>query len=186
MLQHAATLCNTWTPIASKTAKVNGQRCSILGAVVHDTLQHAATRCNTLQHATTRCNTLQHATTRCNTLQHAVTHCNTLQHTATHCNTLQHARLHIDIAEHTTRCNTLQHLDTDRPRKQEHSLRCSVLGAVVHDTLQHAATRCRKLQQTATRTTASKYCNTHNALQHCNTWKQITLENRNTVNSAAF
>jgi len=43
---------------------------------MRNTLQHAATRCNTL-------NTLQHAAARCNTLQKTATRCNTLQHAAT-------------------------------------------------------------------------------------------------------
>ena len=46
-------------------------------------MQQTATHCNTLQHMQ------HTATHCCNTLQHAATHCNTLQHTATHCcNTL--------------------------------------------------------------------------------------------------
>ena len=34
-------------------------------------------------------NTLQHAATRCNTLQHTTANFNELHHTATYCNTLQ-------------------------------------------------------------------------------------------------
>ena len=56
--------------------------------------------CNTLQHAATRCNTLQYrplvAVSLANpfavlgyVLQHTATHYNTLQHTGTHCNTLE-------------------------------------------------------------------------------------------------
>ena len=64
-----------------------------------NTLQHAATRCNTLhgffqlQHVSKSkrvCNTLQHSATSCNTLQHPATPYNTLQHPATCCNTLHH------------------------------------------------------------------------------------------------
>ena len=87
-----------------------------------NTLQHAATYCNTLntlQHAAAlyqarpaaHCNTLQHTATHCNTLQHieyTAAHCNTLQHTATHCNTLQHTATHCNTLQHTaTHCNTL-------------------------------------------------------------------------------
>jgi len=39
-------------------------------------------------------NTLQHAATRCNTLQHAEGNYDILQHTATHCNILQDAGGH--------------------------------------------------------------------------------------------
>ena len=80
-----------------------------------NTLQHAATRCNTLQlciwfetcfvnHDVIDNRALQHTATHCNSLQHTATHCNTLQHTATHCNTLQHTATH---------CNTLQHTATE-------------------------------------------------------------------------
>ena len=78
-----------------------------------NSLQHAATRCNTLQHperqailgvcgTATHCNSLHLTATLCNTLQHperqalkgifaTATHCNSLQHSAARCNTLQHA-----------------------------------------------------------------------------------------------
>jgi len=73
--QHTAPHCNepSILPLAQPPRQVEKQdkRCN--------TLQHAATHCNTLQH--THSNTLQHAATHCNTLQH--THSNTLQHTAT-------------------------------------------------------------------------------------------------------
>ena len=69
---------------------------------MYDTLQHAATHCNTMQHTATRCNwagekgnaqgLLLITKTLCNILQHTAIHCNTLQHTATHCNTLQLSR----------------------------------------------------------------------------------------------
>ena len=62
-----------------------------------NTLQHAATRCNTRQRKslsstsgaalkTTHCNTLQHTAQHCTILHHTRPHCNTLQHTASHCN----------------------------------------------------------------------------------------------------
>ena len=68
--------------------------------VVHfltdNTLQHAATCCNTVNtcrltillhplfslHTATHCNPLQPTATHCNPLQHAATHCNALHHTA--------------------------------------------------------------------------------------------------------
>ena len=78
-----------------------------------NTLQQAATRCNTLQHADTLVELVkssnwfsawysdavlplvsQYLKTRCNTLQHAATSCNTLQYAAIRCNTLQHATTH--------------------------------------------------------------------------------------------
>jgi len=85
--------------------------CSALetSTTVRNTLQHAATHCNTLQYYTTLmfARTLTHPhhfTTRCNTLQHPATHheysrCprhtrTILQHAATRCNTLQHAATH--------------------------------------------------------------------------------------------
>ena len=74
-----------------------------------DTLQHAATHCNTRvfgvgcghmpscvwckwRHHFWMClfSTLQRTATHCNALRYTATHCDTLQHTATHCNTLQH------------------------------------------------------------------------------------------------
>ena len=96
--------------------------------------------CNTLQHAATHCNTLQQTlwairqspaivnkptfpqksptylqkshiwqclaiALHCNTLQHAATRCNTLQHAATHCNTLQE---HQAIAKKRLRQSVLQ------------------------------------------------------------------------------
>jgi len=94
---------------------------------VLDTLQLAATHCNTLystvthcsslQHTATHCNTLQHTAALCNTLQLAATHCNTLLHTATHCNTLQRTATHCNTLQHTaTHCNqtrTLQLISKD-------------------------------------------------------------------------
>jgi len=80
------------------------------GKEVPEMVQHLftqiTTRCNTLQHAATCCNTLYNSATPLytyyNTLQHAATRCNTLYNSATPLytdyNTLQHAA---------TRCNTL-------------------------------------------------------------------------------
>jgi len=90
-------------------------------------LQYTARHCNTLQHAATRCNTpvmeneketsredtriydsfmLQHTVKHCNALQHAGDgngegDCNALHHTAPHCTTLQYDA---------TYCNTLKQL----------------------------------------------------------------------------
>jgi len=96
-----------------------------------NTLQHAATRCNTMQHnATPCCGTHTHlcmplrtyalaihTATPCNTVQHGATRCNTVQHAATHCRSththpcmLPHiCTLAIHSHHAATRCNTLQH-----------------------------------------------------------------------------
>jgi len=111
---------------------------------------HNGTHCNTLQHAATRCNTpntfrplqctntnLARRTSHCNTLPHTATHCDILQHTvhlarpghyiaqtrtrlvevynATHCNTLQPTAPRCITLHHAaTRCNTLQHTQNIR------------------------------------------------------------------------
>ena len=53
------------------------------GVIICNTLQHAATRCNTMSQ---RCVRLQHTATYCNTLQRIYHH---LRHAATHCDMLQ-------------------------------------------------------------------------------------------------
>ena len=98
MLQRAAT---SWTHCNTRIAtRRDIWAIHFLERAYCNILQHAAaaTCCNTLQHAATRCNT--HIATRHDTSlpyqrwtfskKHTATHCNTLQHAATHCNTLQH------------------------------------------------------------------------------------------------
>ena len=59
-----------------------------------ETLQKAATHCNTLQQAAADLDRLGSTSDESNTLQHSATHCSTLQQTATHYNTLQHTVTH--------------------------------------------------------------------------------------------
>jgi len=127
-----------------------------------NTLQHAATHCNTggrkeicsyciyynvyaacvhVFKTRSQCNTLQHTAILCNTLQRTATHCNALQHTATHCNTLQYTVTNCNTHKHTTRGD------------QKHCV-CHHLYAVPTEyhcnTLQRTATLCNALQHTAT------------------------------------
>ena len=110
-------LCNsTWTNILQQI-----QVHSVFIWNVHlfcNTLQHAATRCNTLQHN----NYMHRRWRKCCALwirhKRRCRDCTTLLHTATHCNTLQHAAtlwLHASPTTHQRRCrdcNTLQHTAT--------------------------------------------------------------------------
>jgi len=110
--------------------------------------------CNTLQHAATHCNT------HCSILQHIAmqsgafrvqhpqhvrslvsctwTHCNTLQHTATHCNTLQRT------AEQQSVCCS-QHPQTRQVAFKSY-MNTHKNIATHCDTLQHIATHCNTLQ----------------------------------------
>jgi len=110
---------------------------------------------NTLQHAATNCNTLQYTEAYprddlCRvdvryTLQRTVQHiaCSTLQHSTLQHSTLQHSTLqHSTLQHYTLQFNTLQCTEPD-PRDD--------LGSVdVHDTLEDTATPCNMLQHTAT------------------------------------
>ena len=119
-----------------------------------NTLQHAATHCNTFKfmcvysmmrawgtlapHVSALgvcvcCNTLQHAATRCNTLQHAATRCNTLQHAATHCSTSKFMCVYAMMREWGTLA--------------PHASAPGV--CVCCNTLQQAATGCNTLQHTS-------------------------------------
>jgi len=132
---------------------------------------HTLPLCNTLQHAATHCNTPQHSThTLCHivcvyllhtiyTHSHPTTHCNTLHtlythsmrvvathtlHTLPHCNTLQHTATH---------CNTLQHTATLYTHSMSHCMRV-VATHTLHtlplcNTLQHTATHYNTLQHTS-------------------------------------
>jgi len=142
-----------------------------------NTLQHAATRCNT------HCNTLQHTTAHYNALQHTATHwnthCSTLQHTATHtllksqclppalnvwlrtpirrtatnCNTLRHAATHRNTLQHTaTHCNTLQHI------VKRCNTHCNSHYNILQHPLQHTATHCNTLLHTVTHTLLESQC----------------------------
>ena len=107
----------------------------------YNTMQHTATHYNTLlfmctvlfliyvAYLRTHCNTLQPTTTQCNTMQHNTTQCN-------NCNTLQHTAFHMPSCI-SDMCGVPQ--DQLQLREKE---------------LQHTATRCSRLQHTAT------HCNT--------------------------
>ena len=106
-------------------------------------LQHVAMYCSaTLQH--TCCQAHPHRLTALGGLQHTAARCNALQRTAAHCNDLlvghrPHTAIHY---------NTLpQHTATHWLWRA--SQRECLLWEVCH-TLQHKATRCNTLQDTAT------------------------------------
>jgi len=114
----------------------------------YNTLQHAATHCNTLQYqphskGQELCKWGREVTaTYCNTLEYTATHCNTLQHTATHCMTLEHTATSAAFKKATIlevrdggNCNTLQHTTT-----------------------QHTATPCNIRQHAAIHYTISRMC----------------------------
>jgi len=159
-------------------------------ALLHTTAMH----CNTLQHAATRCNTLQLNLSRrrtpaylsCVLLQRIATRCNTLQRTATHCNVYlwlgraggwcavatplsaanicwQHTATHCKSLWHS--CNTLQYpyMYTCALVLQAFACRFDTAVCRLHwqNTLQHIAAHCNTLQHIAT------HCNT---LQHTATY----------------
>ena len=123
--------------------------CSVLQCAPHyNTLQHAATRCNSLQHTMhiESCDcTLQHVVTHCNTLQHTAARCHTLQNTATHCNPLRHT-IHIApcvVSLHTTtHCHTLQHPATPCSPLQHAASHCN---AVPHTIAKCACNSCARV-----------------------------------------
>ena len=131
-----------------------------------------ATCCNTLQHAATRCNTLEYTATCGNMLQHAATHCNTncsevmevlvsvcvtlcsilqpaafrLNTTAAYCSPLQHAANWI---KHTATCYNMNatHFCVP-PLQRDTGAHCS--SDISHNTAPHC-TRCNNeiLQNTS-------------------------------------
>jgi len=137
-----------------------------LTALHGNTGKHRATHRNTLQQiyltagmqercvaqkTATHYNTLQQNTSHSRTLHHTAAHCNTRQHTATHNNPLRQIYLTASVRERcvarkmATHCNTLQLNASHRN---------------THNTPQHTARHCNKLQDTAT---------------HCKTLQQIYL-----------
>ena len=146
---------------------------------------HQKLKCNTLQHAATRCNThleeweaheqdeietrkvadewSQHTysnETRIwthlntfNTLQHTATHCNALQHTATLCNTLWHTVTHLLKWE----------TDEQKEIKTREVADDWCQHTYMNET--HILTHCNTLQHTAT---------------HCNTLQRIYTNERQT------
>jgi len=135
--------------------------------------------CVSLCPHTTQCNTLRNSTTLCNTLQHSTTLNTTLQYTATHCSTLQHTTTLGPHATH-VRCmplSSLRRMDRERGEGvrgvgeatsdvlvsfgNNLSLCSHATQETLHSqetvgkeacALQHTATHCNTLQQTATRT----------------------------------
>jgi len=101
-----------------------------------NTLQHAATHCNTLQHT-------QHTAAHCNTLQHTVSGVliksedEERQHTVTYRNTLQHTTTHRNTPQHTVSGVLIESEDEEDMAAAE---------ALHTSKLQHAATHCNTLQ----------------------------------------
>jgi len=133
----------------------------------YSTLQHTATHCNTLQHTATHCDTLQHTATYCSTrspvIQIIAAHCNTLQYTATHCypklNTNTHCTAHCSVLQWAAYCSVLQwaaiiHCYALLPKvKHQYTLHSAfTCGSSDASALQHTATNCNTLQNTATHT----------------------------------
>ena len=124
-----------------------------------NTLQNAATHCNTLHPTQTpeHCpNGYASCATHCNTLQHTATHCNTLQHTATHCCTLQPTAPHCNPLHHTVCCSALQKKQSPRTLPPNGGREVLLVCTRPHystthcNSLQHTATHCNTLQHTAT------------------------------------
>jgi len=120
-------VCCSGCYITSREAGTHQEESIARVGTAIESLQHAATYCNTLQHTA---NTLQytethqqrsithagtargdathcttHCNTRCHTLQHAATHCNTLHHTTIYCN--KPARKHRARRNSSRKCNSM-------------------------------------------------------------------------------
>ena len=92
---HTATHCNALQHIAfTLQSQCNTLQSHLLFNNAHYQLSHTltnATHHNTLQHAATRCNTLTKYGARCHK------YCQTQQHAATRCDTLQHSSRNVPV-----------------------------------------------------------------------------------------